>query len=256
MFSTVAVLVSIPTSSGRGGIYPHLYAFDFAHSAKCEMISHCASDLHLPDDQLILINLCMSLSAICLPSMEKCLFLSPVHCFPVFGWRLKCLFHLSNSTFPSSSNHCHVFSRVLPGFLNRPLRYLTIFRSFHVSHCCQSHAERTQWPKLFQVWYLSMTSQCPHDNVSDHGQQTCKVRHYQDSAHSRILSSSPIQFLAVSIKWPQLRQHFRLQTCLHRLTSALTRDPPSLPPSTPLMLQFQLTGHSLWLLTSLVKKPR
>lgn len=46
-----------------------------------------------------------------------------------------------------------------------PLTYLTTSHSFHVSQCCQSHVDSTQWPKVFQVGYLSVTSQCLHDNA-------------------------------------------------------------------------------------------
>ena len=57
LFSILAVPICIPTNSAEGFPLPHIIAntyylvfFDNSHSNRCEMISHCGSDLHFPDN--------------------------------------------------------------------------------------------------------------------------------------------------------------------------------------------------------------
>ena len=57
LFSIVAIPICIPTDSAEGFPLPHIIAntyylffFDNGHSNRCEMISHCGSDLHFPDN--------------------------------------------------------------------------------------------------------------------------------------------------------------------------------------------------------------
>lgn len=51
LFSTVSVLINIPTNSVQGFLFLHILAnayliFDDSHSDRCEVISHCDFDLH------------------------------------------------------------------------------------------------------------------------------------------------------------------------------------------------------------------
>ena len=57
MFSTVAAPIYIPTTSSQAFLFLHILvntchflSFDDSHSNRCEVISHCAFDVHFPDD--------------------------------------------------------------------------------------------------------------------------------------------------------------------------------------------------------------
>ena len=55
LFSTVVVAFYIPTSMHKGSNFStssklHVYFFDSSHPNECEVLSHCAFDLHLPNN--------------------------------------------------------------------------------------------------------------------------------------------------------------------------------------------------------------
>ena len=80
--SIVAVSVYIPTNSARGLPFFHTLSvlivcrpLDDSHSEWCEVIFHCSFDLHFSNNE----HLFMCVLAICMSSLEKCLFRSFPH---------------------------------------------------------------------------------------------------------------------------------------------------------------------------------
>ena len=84
LFSTVALPIDIPTNSVRRFPFLHTFSsicccrfFDDGHSGQCEVIPHCSFDLHFSDNERCWAS--FHVLAICMSSLEKCLFRSFLH---------------------------------------------------------------------------------------------------------------------------------------------------------------------------------
>ena len=92
----------------------YLFSFDDNHSDKCEVLSHCCFDLHLCNSNAE--HLFLYFLAICMSSLEKCLFRSSAHFFiGLFGLYLissdmSCLYIWILT--PSQSYHLQIFSLI------------------------------------------------------------------------------------------------------------------------------------------------
>ena len=82
--SLVAVSIYIPTNSARAFPFLHIFTtfivcrlFDEGHSDQCEVISHYSFDLHFSNNEQCWAS--FLLLAICMSSLEKCLFRSFSH---------------------------------------------------------------------------------------------------------------------------------------------------------------------------------
>ena len=128
----MAILVCIPTSSVRGFLFLHTLSsiycletffffrfFDSSHSNQHDMVPHRGFDLHFSDNEWCWAS-CHVFLAICISSLEKCLFSSLVHFWlgHLFFWNwdagVACIFL---RLIVCQLLHLLLFSLILMGYL-------------------------------------------------------------------------------------------------------------------------------------------